>query len=329
MPGTSRRLTARAKSQREGERKKAQLQLRAIQQAAPAALAARKSDDWTVAEWLDHWLLVRLPIRKGRHGSGVSEAHKRRARWACDALAESIGHIKLRNLRTSDVSSFLAARAAGEGCRRKRKGKLGWSQSSCITVRNVLADAIDDAITLEEGGVWRNAARPAAGFSEAAAAEERHAINAEQSLKLYRAARDSVDIAAPVVALLCVTGMRQHEARELRWGAVDLRRGTLRVVKAKTKTGLRLIRLSPPALDVLHTQHAALDDVSAEALVFPGLRWGTASALMLSATRSDVCVSSSRCTWATSCESCTRTSCVTPSRRCSCSKACGSISSQQ
>ena len=139
-------------------------------------------------------------------------------------------------------------------------------------MRNVLADALDEAIRREDKGIYRNVARRAEGFADAAPPEARHAITAEQADKLYRAARDSDNAAAPVVALLVLTGMRQSEARELRWGAVDLDAGTLTVVKAKTPLGLRVIDLAPQAIDVLRTQRAALGRVGVhpDAYVFPG-----------------------------------------------------------
>jgi site-specific recombinase XerD len=43
-----------------------------------------------------------------------------------------------------------------------------------------------------------------------------------------------------------LTGIRQHEATQLRWRDVDLVDGLLRVVKSKSKSGVRSIALSRP-----------------------------------------------------------------------------------
>jgi integrase len=267
VPGTTRRLTARAKSQREAAAKLAALQRKADEQATPAALRRGSTETWTLSAWLDYWERVTFAGRKGRFKTGLSKSYKRRTAWALDALRDELGDTLLPNLRTEHVEDMLAKRAAGIGCKRK-----AWGQDSCSNVRNVLADALDEAIRREDKGIYRNVARRAGGFADAAAPQARHAISAEQADKLYRAARDSDSAAAPVVALLVLTGMRQHEARELRWGAVDLDAGTLEVVKAKTPLGLRTIDLAPQAIDVLRAQRAALGRVAAhpEAYVFPG-----------------------------------------------------------
>jgi len=48
-----------------------------------------------------------------------------------------------------------------------------------------------------------------------------------------------------------LTGIRQHEAKQLRWRNVDLVDGVLRVVESKSRSGVRSIALSPALTDAL------------------------------------------------------------------------------
>jgi integrase len=267
VPGTTRRLTARAKTKRDAAAALARLQRQANEQAPPAG-PRTKAESWTVTSWLDYWQRVVFAARKGVHGSGVSASHRRRTAWAIAALSEGLGHHRLPNLRTHHVEKLLGDRAAGIGCARQP-----WKQASCTTVRNVLADALDEAVRREDCGIWRNVARGAEGFADAAPPEPRHAIDPEQAAKLYSAALDDPSHAAPVVALLLTTGMRPGEGRALQWGRVDLELGTAHVAKAKSKSGIRTIVLAEPALAVLRIQRAKLGRTVAphpDAFVFPG-----------------------------------------------------------
>jgi integrase len=49
----------------------------------------------------------------------------------------------------------------------------------------------------------------------------------------------------PLIAVLVFAGLRLGEFQALRWGDVDLLRGTIRVRQAKTDAGVRIVHMLP------------------------------------------------------------------------------------
>ena len=74
---------------------------------------------------------------------------------------------------------------------------------------------------------------------------------------------------AAAIRLLVLTGCRRNEVLGLRWEDVDFEAGELRL--RDTKTGARLVPLTPPAAEVL----VDLPRVSGNPWVFPGKKRGT------------------------------------------------------
>jgi integrase len=221
---------------------------------------------WTVGTWLAYWRETVVGNRKGRHGTGLSAASKRREAWSAAEITRALGERNLRALTPEDVETFLAARAHGIDVERR-----AWSAASCRDVRNLLARAYDEAI--RRGHAPAPNPADVAEPGHARAAELRHALSAEECQRLFKAARANGTPAALVVALALTTGMRPGEAYGLQWGRVDMDARTLRIDKAKTPTGKRVLHLSAPALGVIReaAKLAGLNQRNAEAYVFPGI----------------------------------------------------------
>jgi len=72
-----------------------------------------------------------------------------------------------------------------------------------------------------------------------------------------------------LLATMTLAGVRVSTLCALRWRAVDLARGTLRIEDDKTDAGRRTIDLSPDLLDELKMHRAKASTIDPDALVFP------------------------------------------------------------
>jgi integrase len=70
-----------------------------------------------------------------------------------------------------------------------------------------------------------------------------------------------------LLSTLVFAGLRISEALALRWGEIDLARGTLRIDQAKTDAGVRTINLLPVLRDELR-EHKARCEHTANQLAF-------------------------------------------------------------
>jgi integrase len=114
----------------------------------------------------------------------------------------------------------------------------GLSPRSRADARTVLRMALAQAERW--GKVTRNAAALVAA-PKLGGTRLDDALGAEAAAKVLETARD--DRLGALAALVIGTGMRQGEARALRWDDVDFDAGTVSVVKAKTPAGVRTIAL--------------------------------------------------------------------------------------
>lgn len=225
---------------------------------------------WTVGTWLEYWRRT-VAGREGRHGDGLSTSSLRREAWAAGEITRALGARSLRTLAAEDVEGFLADRAAGIGCERRK-----WSAASCRDVRNLLARALDEAINRGHAPAPNKARVVKHMPGHAAKAERRFSLTADQAARLYQAARKDGTGPALVLALQLATGLRPGEAFRLQWGRVVLSGDapTLSIDKAHAKTpnSIRALHLPPPALAVLRDalRVAELRARDPRAYVFPG-----------------------------------------------------------
>jgi integrase len=128
----------------------------------------------------------------------------------------------------------------------------GLSEGVRCLARRTLSSALTAAERDPSIGLRWNAAK----VTKAPAASRKHdAMLPAQAAAILAFARLDRLYALAVLAL--TTGLRQAECLALRWEDVNLRAGTLQVVHAKTRAGVREVPLSPQLVDALKAHQAA------------------------------------------------------------------------
>jgi integrase len=213
-----------------------------------------RSNGLTVGEWMTIWLksLDKRP-RTIEHYEGNIRLH----------IIPGLGSKKLAKLTATDVERFLAGRRAA-----------GLAPRTVHHIRAVLRNALKKAV--------RNRLIP---FNVAAEAdppnvprEEMRTFDRDQVRKLLVAVKGS-----PLEALFVLAvglGMREGELLGLRWSDIDMDRGVVRVarelqwirvsgsegqreaalVEPKSRTSLRTLPLSAPAVEALRDHRARWRD---------------------------------------------------------------------
>jgi integrase len=199
-----------------------------------------------LAEWITHWSATALEASPRKESTKTLYRNLARKHLA----ATPFGATPLDKLRKSHVDGLVVAL-------RKR----GLSDSTVRQVYTVLRAILDDAKI--DGLIADNPAarmaRPRVARTEArhlTAGEVAAILNAAEGLR-YR----------PVLALIAATGLRRGEALALRWDAVNLKDGTLKVAATISRVGdqllitepksprsRRTVPLSPPIVALLKAQ---------------------------------------------------------------------------
>lgn len=185
----------------------------------------------TVATWLEHWLSDVAPLTVT---SGTVEAYRKVARnW----ITPYIGTVRLGDLRASHIASMLTALEADGRSPRTR-------QYALVVLRRALRHAEKTRV------LPRNEASLVDGPKVSRRASD--ALTADEARKVLAAAKGE---RFEVVAVLAIKlGMRQGELLALRWDAVDLDAGVLRVDKGKTESSERTVPLANGTVDTLRAQ---------------------------------------------------------------------------
>jgi integrase len=195
------------------------------------------------------------------HNVGVEPRTIEFRDWAVE------GHLLplLGSYRVSELSSKLIDRYA---LTKQREGALS-ARSINATVKilaQLLADAVEDeAIPLE--------VNPAAGKKRRLRAGRPR--RTWLALDEVRGLLDAAGNHRAMIALLLLAGTRISEACSLRWGAVDLTRGKLKIVESKTQAGERTIEIAPLLLTELKLLKARAESSEPTDFVFQ-TRNGTA-----------------------------------------------------
>lgn len=174
-------------------------------------------------------------------------------------LVPALGHIRLTELRPSDVDEYLSRKDLHPQTLRHHRA----------TLRRALADALRDGI------VSRNVA--ALSRPPRMQQVERTFLDAAQAMRLIQGTRGEWVHAPLTIAL--TTGLRQAELLALLWSEIDWKAGSLtvrytlhRVVNApddvdpwerrppKTEKSRRTVTLTPLALETLRAHKAAQDE---------------------------------------------------------------------
>ncbi len=160
-----------------------------------------------------------------------------------------------------------AARARGE-----RYGQRPLSNSSINMTITLLAAILESAVE------YRHlAANPARGRRRRLKQPEptrTYLSPAQVEALLAAAAELDVEVGdsgrrRPLLATLCLAGLRIGEALALRWRHVDLAAGSLRVVGAKTDAGVRQVDLTPALRELLSEYRTRSAFAASDDHVFP------------------------------------------------------------
>src|ERR671913_1539429 len=201
------------------------------------------ADNMKLGEYLERWLSdsVRDTVKATTY-----ETYERLMRLH---LVPTLGRVKLKNLTPTHVRGLY-----------REKLDSGLSPTSVQRVHALLHKALKQAV--HDGLVARNVTQAVKAPRQQR--KEIPTLNQEQARVFLEAAKG--DRLEALYLLAIHTGLRQGELLGLKWGDVDLDRGTLQVrgtltttkggpvLRApKTKGSRRTVKLSPTALEALRS----------------------------------------------------------------------------
>ena len=175
----------------------------------------------TTAGWFTQWLEER--VGDGKFGSAVEYNYRSIIR---NHLTPAFGRVHLRDLRVADIRDLKT--------RLPQSLQPGTTRKILGLIHHALQSAVEQA---------RH--QPGIGRADAVAEtreKERRALNGGESAELLRVANDT-PYDMPIRFALA-TGARQAEVLGATWGAIDVERGTLHVIKT-LKIGKREFRMAP------------------------------------------------------------------------------------
>lgn len=200
----------------------------------------------------------------GRRGRGLSEKAIRDLQWRLELhLLPTFASRRVSEITVEDVDRWRRAKV--------REGRIGpGSVNKCLATLAAILD-----VSVEYGHIARN---PAAGRRRRLPAPppSRTWLDRAAHIAALLDAAGELDDGArarqgqrrALIATLILGGLRIGEMLDLKWGDVDLARGTLRVGRAKTDAGERTVYLLPLLRDELLAYRASLGDVGAQQRVF-------------------------------------------------------------
>ncbi len=241
--GRRRYLTLPAKSRDQALREMA-LIIRAVRQGTWAPPKSRRSvrgvgSGPSFEQFAGSWV-ARQKVEGGRHRRGLSRSGQADLQWRIEYLLAHFSGLPIDQITVSDVDGFRLARV--------QEGRLG--ATSINKMLATLAAILETAV--EYDLIDRNPAKGSKRKLPAVKPRRSCLDRAEHISALLDAARE-LDLAgrAPVgqrralIATLIFAGLRIGELQSLRWGDVDLLRGTIRVRQAKTEAGVRIVHMLP------------------------------------------------------------------------------------
>jgi integrase len=185
----------------------------------------------TMEDYLEYWLTELLP------GTVKPTTEASYADMTRRHIVAGLGHQYLAKLTRDDVRRFIRQLARTKSQRRGEDRVL--SARTVQYVHSILRRALEDARREELTG--RNVAREVS--PPRYERREFEPLSPQEARALLAVAADDRLYAAYVLALLL--GLRRGELLGLRWSAVDLRRGTLRVQVSLQRVGGQLAFTSP------------------------------------------------------------------------------------
>jgi len=191
-----------------GTKKDAEAALAALLTEVNSGTGGHKGSDVTIGELVEQW----LDLRKESLSVTTWEAYAAKARFR---LIPALGHVSVRKLSVRDIDAFYRALRRQEGL----------AASTVRQIHNVLSGSLDQAVRWG----WRpdNPARMAT-----LPPQHQGEIHAPSPAAVMAAIAVADDEFSTFLRVSAAIGGRRGEVGALRWSAVDLERGELKVVRA-------------------------------------------------------------------------------------------------
>jgi integrase len=210
----------------------------------------------SVAEYLEHWLIVNIDRRLG---SKTATRHRGIVRHQ---IVPRIGQIPMRKLSAVHIEAF-EADLYRNGCVKGRKKGQPLTAQTVLHVHRTLSQALTHAV--KTGVLFKN---PAEQVKPPRPSRREIAILMKPEVAKVLKAAEGSWLYLPVLVGI-TTGMRRGEILGLRWSDTDLNRATLTVNQSlervkgksvfkspKTKTSCRTITLPALAVEALKAHRA-------------------------------------------------------------------------
>lgn len=213
----------------------------------------------------------------GRKVAGLKPRTIEYLEWALtEHLLGHFARFRVDEITVEEVDRYARLKAAetktiGEGAQTQEVRRL--SNSTINKTLDVLSGVLEAAV--EYGHLQRNPAKgkrrrlpvtkPNRSWLDRA---DHIAALLDGAAALDRAARERKGQRRALVATLAYAGLRIGEMLDLRWGDVDLARGTITVRASKTDAGVRVVNVLPALRDELVAYRASLADAPRDALAF-------------------------------------------------------------
>jgi integrase len=214
-----------------------------------------------LADFAEDWLAGEK-VQGGRRGTGLAPARYASLQWRLGHLLRFFASARLDEITVMDVDRY-------------RQTKLGEGTLSAESInKTVLTLGAIFELAIEYGLVGQNPTHGRRRRLPVSKPRRAWLDRADHIIALLDAAGELDREAQPrrgyrraLIATLVFAGLRISEALALRWGEIDLTRGTLRVDQAKTDAGVRTINLLPVLRDELR-EHKARGEYTTNQLVF-------------------------------------------------------------
>jgi integrase len=210
------------------------------------------------SEWFE-----RQKLEGGRRGEGLTAAGRADLEWRLsNHLLPAFAPRRVDQITIEDVDRYRLARV--------REGRLGTTSinKTLATLAAVLETAVEYELIDRNPARGKRRRLPAVTPRRSWLDRADHiAAMLDGASRLDERARTRQGQRRALLATLTFAGLRIGEALSLRWGDVDLARGTVIVRAAKTDAGLRTVNIVPVLRDEL-TDYRARLDASPDTLVF-------------------------------------------------------------
>jgi integrase len=214
-----------------------------------------------LADFAEDWLAGEK-VQGGRRGTGLAPASYASLQWRLGHLLRFFASARLDEITVMDVDRY-------------RQTKLGEGTLSADSINKTLLTlgAIFE-LAIEYGLVAQNPTHGRRRRLPVSKPRRAWLDRTDHIVALLDAAGEFDREAQPrcghrrvLLSTLVFAGLRISEALALRWGEIDLARGTLRVDQAKTDAGVRTINLLPVLRDELR-EYKARGEHTARQFVF-------------------------------------------------------------